>query len=95
MANKFATEEKTIIVRRSICSSKHCLNPNHYYWGTRSDVAYENAERDNKGINKTLITRLREYLEQTSREKLLERRALETDHRMKELNAVPYPIYIG
>ena len=42
-----------------------------------------------------LITRLREYLDQTSREKLLERRALETDHRMKELNAVPYPIYIG
>ena len=60
MANKFATEEKTIIVRRSVCSSKHCLNPNHYYWGTRADVAYENAKRDNKGVNKKLITKLRE-----------------------------------
>ena len=42
-----------------------------------------------------LIERLRGYFDETSREKLLERRSLETDHRMKELNAVPYPIYIG
>ena len=60
MANKFATEEKTIIVRRSVCSSKHCLNPNHYYWGTRADVAYESTKKGNKGINKKLITKLRE-----------------------------------
>ena len=42
-----------------------------------------------------LIERLRAYLEETSREKLLERRSLETDSRMKELQQVPYVIYIG
>ena len=42
-----------------------------------------------------LIDRLRAYLDETSREKLLERRALETDYRKKELTEVPFPIYIG
>lgn len=42
-----------------------------------------------------LIDRLREYLDETSREKLLERRSLETDYRKKELIEVPFPIYIG
>jgi hypothetical protein len=43
----------------------------------------------------TLIDRLRAYLDETSREKLLERRALETEYRKKELTEVPFPIYIG
>ena len=42
-----------------------------------------------------LIERLRVYLDETSREKLMERRALETDYRTKELQQVPFPIYIG
>jgi hypothetical protein len=42
-----------------------------------------------------LIEKLRDYLEDTSREKLLERRSLETDYRQKELNQVPQLIYIA
>jgi hypothetical protein len=42
-----------------------------------------------------LIEKLRGYLDETSREKLMERRALETDYRTKELQQVPFPIYIG
>ena len=42
-----------------------------------------------------LIDRLRAYLDETSREKLLERRSLESDFRQKELAQVPFPIYIG
>jgi len=42
-----------------------------------------------------LIERLREYLEQTSRRKLLERRADESDFRSRELNQVPMVIYVG
>jgi hypothetical protein len=42
-----------------------------------------------------LIERLREYLEQTSRRKLLERRADESDFRAKELNQVPMVIFVG
>jgi len=42
-----------------------------------------------------LLERLRGYLEDTSREKLLERRALEADYKQKELNLVPQPIFVG
>ena len=42
-----------------------------------------------------LIERLRGYLDETSRSKLLEKRALEGDNVQKELSKIPYPIYIG
>ena len=42
-----------------------------------------------------LLERLRGYLDETSREKLLERRALEADYKQKELSQVPFLIYIG
>tara|TARA_R110000796_G_scaffold59113_3_gene136253 strand:+ start:831 stop:2021 length:1191 start_codon:yes stop_codon:yes gene_type:complete len=42
-----------------------------------------------------LIERLRAYLDETSRNKLLERRSLEGDYLEKELNKVPYTIYIA
>jgi len=42
-----------------------------------------------------LLEKLRGYLEETSREKLLERRSLEADYKTKELNMVPQPIFIG
>ena len=42
-----------------------------------------------------LVERLRGYFEETSRDKLMERRVAETDLRIRELTAVPYPIYIG
>ena len=43
----------------------------------------------------TLIERLRGYFDETSRDKLLERRSLEGDYLEKELNKVPYTIYIA
>jgi hypothetical protein len=42
-----------------------------------------------------LITRLREYFDQTSRQALLERRAAETVARVQEISQVPMPIYIA
>jgi hypothetical protein len=42
-----------------------------------------------------LIERLRAYLDETSRQKLMEARSLETDYRQKELNQIPQVIYIG
>jgi len=42
-----------------------------------------------------LIERLREYLEQTSRRRLLERRADESDFRSRELNQVPMVIFVA
>jgi len=42
-----------------------------------------------------LIERLRGYLEETSREKLLERRAQEAEFKQVELSQAPYVIYVG
>jgi hypothetical protein len=42
-----------------------------------------------------LIERLRAYFDETSRSSLLERKATEADFLQKELNNVPYTIYIG
>jgi hypothetical protein len=42
-----------------------------------------------------LITRLREYFDQTSKQSLLERRAAESTARQTELNQVPMTIFIG
>ena len=42
-----------------------------------------------------LLDRLRVYLDETSRDKLLERRALEADYKQKELNMVPQLIFIA
>ena len=42
-----------------------------------------------------LITRLREYFDETSRDKLLERKADESENLIRIEAAVPYPIYIG
>ena len=42
-----------------------------------------------------LIERLRSFLDETSRDKLLERKSNEDDFLQKELNKVPYTIFIG
>jgi hypothetical protein len=42
-----------------------------------------------------LITRLRDYFDQTSRQALLERRAAESVARVTEINQVPMTIFIG
>ncbi len=42
-----------------------------------------------------LIEKLRGYFDETSRNKLMERRSLEGDYLQKELNKVPYTIYIA
>lgn len=39
------TEEQPYIVRTSICTAKFCINPNHYYWGSRHDMALERTFR--------------------------------------------------
>jgi hypothetical protein len=51
---------KNVIVKRSTCKSPYCLNPSHYYWGTRADVAIENKMKGKKSLNKELIIKLRQ-----------------------------------
>jgi len=52
-------------------------------------IASATADRD------ALITRLREYFDNSSRQKLLERKASEAEFLKQELNNVPWPIFIG
>ncbi len=42
-----------------------------------------------------LVTKLKEYLESISSDKLLEKRAKESEYKEKELSSVPNLIYIG
>lgn len=51
MAGLFADEINNIAVRKSACRSQYCLNPSHYYWGTRQHVSYENAKRNGTAIS--------------------------------------------
>jgi hypothetical protein len=52
-------------------------------------IASATADKD------ALIARLREYFDQTSRQAMLERRALEADFSQTELNKTPMTIFIG
>ena len=52
-------------------------------------ISSANAEKDK------LIENLRIYLDSTSRTKLLEAQSQQADYKQKELNQVPFPIYIG
>jgi hypothetical protein len=75
-----------------------------YVRGKYSQVPIPNAEVTlNQGDlitaataeKNALIERLRAYFDETSRKSLLEARSQETDFRAKELNQVPFTIYIG
>ena len=59
---------------------------------TLNQASLLQAARDEK---EALLTQLRAYFDETSREKLLERRTAESDFVMKELDRVPRVIYIG
>jgi hypothetical protein len=62
-----------------------------------ADVTLNHADliSDARTEKAALLERLRGYLDETSRSKLLEKRANEGDNVQKELAKVPYPIYVG
>jgi hypothetical protein len=46
LSGQFQTDDKPLAVRKALCTSPYCLNPSHYYWGTKQDIAYESANRN-------------------------------------------------
>lgn len=53
--------EGEVAIRKSCCSSPYCLNPAHYYWGTKSQVMLERLSTGRKGsISLEIIRKLRE-----------------------------------
>lgn len=54
-------EDGEVAIRRSTCKSPHCLNPSHYYWGSRSDVMLEKQKvRPKNSLSVDLIEKLRQ-----------------------------------
>lgn len=62
-AGQFQSEEKPIAVRRSSCKSVYCLNPSHYYWGTRQSVSYETSVRNGTAVSMEKIKKMKEEKE--------------------------------
>ena len=62
-----------------------------------SEVTLNQSDLITQATNEknALIERLRAYFDETSRKSLLERRSQETEFKNKELQQVPYTIYIG
>lgn len=55
LISQFAEPEKNVIVRRHTCSEKFCVNPSHYYFGTRADVMLEAELRKGKQLDPALV----------------------------------------
>jgi len=60
LSGQYPDEGRDMIVRKACCRSKYCLNPSHYYWGTKSDVALENRRRRSIELDAALIQKLRQ-----------------------------------
>jgi len=60
LVNQFATAEAPVAVRKAACKSLWCINPEHYYFGTRSDVKLEDNKRKGGGLSPELIAEIRE-----------------------------------
>jgi len=60
LSGQYPDEGREMVVRSACCRSKYCLNPSHYYWGTKSDVALENRRRRSIQLDAALIQKLRQ-----------------------------------
>jgi hypothetical protein len=60
VAGQYRPETDSIIVRRGVCTSTHCLNPTHYFYGTKQDVAMQRHARKGSPLSPELVSLLRE-----------------------------------
>jgi hypothetical protein len=51
--------EGEVAIRKAVCKSPYCLNPSHYYWGTRAQVALERRASEKKSISLEVVKALR------------------------------------
>jgi hypothetical protein len=63
-------EEGEIAIRRSICTSPHCLNPDHYFWGKRNQVSLKTQKNTGVSMSGEVIQSMR--LEHGKGEKIIE-----------------------
>lgn len=55
LSGRYFQDARPIIVRRHCCTSRYCLNPLHFYYGTRADVTLETNKRKNTTKPRTNI----------------------------------------
>ena len=67
MSGQFQPDESHVAIRKSICNSPHCLNPSHYYWGTKAEVALEGQRKKKNGLTPEIICALQEGRKQGKR----------------------------
>jgi len=60
ISGQFQPDESHVAIRKSICKSQYCLNPAHYYWGTKSEVALEGQRKKKDGLTPDVIRALQE-----------------------------------
>jgi hypothetical protein len=60
LVNQFAPEEAPAIVRKAACTSAHCLNPAHYFFGDLKDVKREQAKRKGKNITIEIVNEIQQ-----------------------------------
>ena len=60
MIGQFPEPGKTVIVRKHTCDCKYCLNPTHYYYGTKADVRLETNQRKGDALTPELIEKIRQ-----------------------------------
>ena len=59
LSGRFQRDDE-IAIRRSDCSSPYCMNPTHYYWGTKSQLMLQQQSNRKKGsLSIDLIQKLR------------------------------------
>lgn len=58
--DQYPSESKPIIVRRGCCSSTYCINPNHYFYGTRQDAMEQHNVRRGNPVDSALINQIRD-----------------------------------
>ena len=59
LLDQYQSDEKPIIVRRGCCKSKYCVNPTHYFYGTKRDVAFQLNIRNGSHLDEQLLEKLR------------------------------------
>jgi hypothetical protein len=61
--DQYPNWEKPLVVRHHECKSPHCINPNHYYFGTKKDICFERGWRRGSRVTPQLVEELREKYE--------------------------------
>jgi hypothetical protein len=62
-----APKGNTVLVRKSVCRSRHCLNPSHYYFGTATDVALERNQKKGSKLTTKLMDEIKNLHQQDNK----------------------------